>query len=113
MAKFDNTLIRAVAKNAVKAMNMYNVKCEALVRVQLDVTSNISSQLISITKVTYDPSIYNTSQNKMISTPLSMNFSIVNGLYFMYQSMWKAIEEFPDAIIDIMKDGVEVGKIWS
>jgi hypothetical protein len=38
MAKFDNTLIRAVAKNAVKAMNMYNVKCEALVRVQLDVT---------------------------------------------------------------------------
>jgi hypothetical protein len=31
MAKFDNTLVRAVAKNAVKAMNMYNVKCEALV----------------------------------------------------------------------------------
>ncbi|KAG2171368.1 hypothetical protein INT43_009029 [Umbelopsis isabellina] len=87
MAKFDNTLIRAVAKNAVKAMNMYNVKCETLVN--------------------YDPAIYNISQNKMISTPLSMNFSIVNGLYFMYQSMWKAIEEFPDAIIDVMKDGVE------
>lgn len=32
MAKVDNTLLRAVAKNAVKAMNMYNVKCEALVR---------------------------------------------------------------------------------
>jgi hypothetical protein len=32
MAKVDNTLVRAVAKNAVKAMNMYNVKCEALVR---------------------------------------------------------------------------------
>lgn len=31
MAKFDNTLVRALAKNAVKAMNMYNVKCEALV----------------------------------------------------------------------------------
>lgn len=45
----------------------------------------------------------------MISTPLSMNFSIVNGLYLMYQSMWKAIEEFPDAIIDVMKGGVEVG----
>jgi hypothetical protein len=26
----------------------------------------------------------------------------------MYQSIWKAIEEFPDAIIDIMKDGAEV-----
>jgi conserved oligomeric Golgi complex subunit 5 len=37
-----------------------------------------------------------------------MNFSIINGVYLMYQSMWKAIEEFPDAIIDLMKDGVEV-----
>ncbi|CAO3692806.1 unnamed protein product [Umbelopsis ramanniana] len=87
MAKFDNTLVRAVAKNAVKAMNMYNVKCEALVN--------------------YDPSIYHVPQTKIISTPLSMNFSIINGVYLMYQSLWKAIEEFPDAIIDLMKDGVE------
>lgn len=62
----------------------------------------------ALTKVNFDPSIYHISPTKIISTPLSMNFSIINGLYLMYQSIWKAIEEFPDAIIDIMKDGAEV-----
>lgn len=59
-------------------------------------------------QVNYDPSIYYIPPSRIISTPLSMNFSVINGLYLMYQSMWKAIEEFPDPIIDIMKDGVEV-----
>lgn len=37
-----------------------------------------------------------------------MNIEVTNLLYYIHQSMWKVLEEYPDKIIEIMKQGVEV-----
>jgi hypothetical protein len=37
-----------------------------------------------------------------------MNIEMANILYYMHQSIWKILEEYPEKIAEIMKEGVEV-----
>lgn len=38
-----------------------------------------------------------------------MNIEIANILYYMHQSVWKILEEYPEKIVDIVKKGADVG----
>lgn len=37
-----------------------------------------------------------------------MNIEIANILYYMHQSVWKILEEYPEKIVDIIKKGADV-----
>lgn len=37
-----------------------------------------------------------------------MNIEIANILYYMHQSIWKILEEYPEKTVDIVKKGVDV-----
>lgn len=41
-----------------------------------------------------------------------MNIELANVLYYMYQSIWKILEEYPEKTVDIIKQGVEVIYIY-
>ncbi|RUS18936.1 Golgi transport complex subunit 5-domain-containing protein [Endogone sp. FLAS-F59071] len=86
-AKFDAGLLRAVAKNVVKALSMYCMKCEGLIAT--------------------DPSAYQVVGPGPMSNSQNMNVELINNLYAVYQSVWKVLEEFPDFVVDIVRDGVE------
>ncbi|RUS22634.1 hypothetical protein BC938DRAFT_475222 [Jimgerdemannia flammicorona] len=86
-AKFDAGLLRSVAKNAVKALNLYRVKCDGLIAT--------------------DPSAYQIIGPGPMSNSQTMNFELINNLYATYQSIWKVLEEFPEFVVEIMRDGVE------
>jgi hypothetical protein len=37
-----------------------------------------------------------------------MNIEIANILYYMHQSVWKILEEYPEKVVDIVKKGADV-----
>lgn len=39
-----------------------------------------------------------------------MNIEIANILYYMHQSVWKILEEYPEKIVDIVKTGADVNE---
>ncbi|KAI7888110.1 Golgi transport complex subunit 5-domain-containing protein [Mucor mucedo] len=85
-ASFEPNLSLAVAKNTVKTLSMFCVKCENLLPTnEQPVYSNTSST------VNY----------------LNMNIEIANILYYMHQSIWKILEEYPEKTVDIVKKGVD------
>lgn len=42
-----------------------------------------------------------------------MNIEIANILYYMHQSIWKILEEYPEKTVDIVKKGVDVSVYFS
>lgn len=89
MASFEPHLVQAVAKNAVKTLGMFCVKCEGLLP-------------------TSDQPIYTAVPNNSVSGYLNMNIELANLLYYMHQSIWKILEEYPEKTVDIVKQGAEV-----
>ncbi|EPB89138.1 hypothetical protein HMPREF1544_04005 [Mucor circinelloides 1006PhL] len=88
-ASFEPHLAQAVAKNAIKALNNFCVKCEHLLP-------------------TSEQSIYTTNtSNSNVVNYLNMNIEIANILYYMHQSVWKILEEYPEKIVDIVKKGAD------
>ncbi|KAF7727816.1 hypothetical protein EC973_007047 [Apophysomyces ossiformis] len=88
MAAFEPHLLQAVAKNAVKTLNMFCVKCEGLLPAS-------------------EQAIYSAMPNNSISVSLNMNIELANLLYYMHQSVWKILEEYPEKTVDIVKQGAE------
>ncbi|KAG0185544.1 hypothetical protein DFQ28_009182 [Apophysomyces sp. BC1034] len=82
MAAFEPHLLQAVAKNVVKTLSMFCVKCEGLLPAS-------------------DQAIYSTVPNNNISVYLNMNIELANLLYYMHQSVWKILEEYPEKTVDI------------
>lgn len=59
---------------------------------------------------TSEQSIYTTNtSNSNVVNYLNMNIEIANILYYMHQSVWKILEEYPEKIVDIVKKGADVG----
>ncbi|KAI9486654.1 MAG: Golgi transport complex subunit 5-domain-containing protein [Benjaminiella poitrasii] len=88
-ASFESSLLQAVARNSVKALSMFCVKCESLL------PSN-------------EQSIYTTStSNSGVINYLNINIEMSNILYYMHQSVWKILEEYPEKIVDIVKKGAD------
>lgn len=88
-ASFEPHLSQAVAKNAVKALSNFCVKCERLLP-------------------TNEQSLYTTNtSNSNVINYLNMNIEIANILYYMHQSVWKILEEYPEKIVDIVKKGAD------
>ncbi|KAL0089842.1 Golgi transport complex subunit 5-domain-containing protein [Phycomyces blakesleeanus] len=85
---FEPHLSQAVAKNAVKVLNMFCVKCEGLTP-------------------TGDQPIYTAVPNNAIATYLKLSIELANILYFMHQSTWKVLDEYPEKTIDVVKQGAE------
>ncbi|CAO3639916.1 unnamed protein product [Cunninghamella echinulata] len=88
VAVFEPHLLQAVAKNAVKTLNMFCVKSESLIIPSIQ-------------------TIYSTTPNNTIANYLSMNIELANVLYYMYQSIWKILEEYTEKTVDIVKQGAE------
>jgi hypothetical protein len=42
-----------------------------------------------------------------------MNIEIANILYYMHQSVWKILEEYPEKIVDIVKKGADVNAYFT
>ncbi|RIA93049.1 Golgi transport complex subunit 5-domain-containing protein [Glomus cerebriforme] len=87
VAKLDSNLLRSVAKNVVKALNLYCVKSESM--------------------ATIDPTTYQISGPGPATASQIINLEIITTLYQLHQSVWKILEEYPDAITEIMFDAVE------
>ncbi|GAN05361.1 conserved oligomeric Golgi complex subunit 5-like [Mucor ambiguus] len=88
-ASFEPHLAQAVAKNAIKALSNFCVKCEHLLP-------------------TNEQAIYTTNtSNSNVVNYLNMNIEIANILYYMHQSIWKILEEYPEKIVDIVKKGAD------
>ncbi|KAI9254403.1 Golgi transport complex subunit 5-domain-containing protein [Helicostylum pulchrum] len=87
-ASFEPNLSQAVAKNSVKALSMFCVKCENLL------PSN-------------EQPIYTNNSNNTIVNYLNINIEIANILYYMHQSTWKILEEYPEKTVDIVKKGAD------
>ncbi|KAI8362658.1 Golgi transport complex subunit 5-domain-containing protein [Blakeslea trispora] len=85
---FEPQLSQLLAKNAVKSINTFCKKCEQLLPV--------SEQPVYATKATSANINY-----------LNMNIEIANILYFMHQSVWKILEEYPEKTVDIVKKGAD------
>ncbi|PHZ14047.1 uncharacterized protein RHIMIDRAFT_200796 [Rhizopus microsporus ATCC 52813] len=91
VASIESHLSQEVAKNAVKALSTFCTKCEHLVSIL----------------PTNEQLIYTNNNSSVTSNYLNMNIEVTNLLYYIHQSMWKVLEEYPDKIIEIMKQGVE------
>ncbi|CEP16124.1 hypothetical protein [Parasitella parasitica] len=88
-ACFEPHLAQEVAKNAVKALGSFCAKCDHLLP-------------------TNEHSIYTTNtSNSHIVNYLNMNIEIANILYYMHQSVWKILEEYPEKVVDIVKKGAD------
>ncbi|CAG8707808.1 410_t:CDS:10, partial [Acaulospora colombiana] len=87
VAKLDSRLLHAVAKNVVKALNLYCTKAENM--------AVVDSTAYQVT----GPGPCTTSQN--------INFELINTLYNLHQSVWKVLEEYPDDITEIVFDAIE------
>ncbi|KAI7898782.1 Golgi transport complex subunit 5-domain-containing protein [Cokeromyces recurvatus] len=88
-ASFEANLLQAVAENAVKALSMFCNKCDNLL------PSN-------------DQPIYTTNtSNSNLNNYLNINIEMANTLYYMHQSIWKILEEYPDKVVDIVKKGAD------
>ncbi|CAI2175417.1 9296_t:CDS:10 [Funneliformis geosporum] len=86
VAKVDLNLLRSVAKNVVKALNLYCVKSESMSAV--------------------DPTAYQVSASGPITASQNINFEIVTTLYQLHQSVWKVLEEYPDGVTEIIFDAI-------
>ncbi|CAG8508079.1 745_t:CDS:10 [Ambispora leptoticha] len=85
-AKADTQLMKSVAKNIIKALNHACVKAESM-------SAN-------------DPSAYQVSGNGPATFSQNSNFELVNAIYFLYQSLWKMLEDYPD-VIEIISESIE------
>ncbi|KAI8072374.1 Golgi transport complex subunit 5-domain-containing protein [Gongronella butleri] len=88
LTAFEPHLLQKVSRNVVKMVNMFCVKCEALV-------------------VTSVQTIYSPSPNMAITNYLNMNIELANVLYSLNQAVWKVIEDYSNDIIDIIRPGTE------
>ncbi|CAG8524966.1 9401_t:CDS:10 [Funneliformis mosseae] len=86
IAKVDSNLLRSVAKNVVKALNLYCVKSESMAAV--------------------DPTAYQISGTGPTTASQNVNFELVTTLYQLHQSVWKVLEEYPDGVTEIIFDAV-------
>ncbi|KAL1918332.1 uncharacterized protein VTP21DRAFT_2992 [Calcarisporiella thermophila] len=84
-AKFNTDLLRAVATNVGKALNLYCVKCESMVATDSN-AYQISGPCTA-------------SQN--------INFTLVRNLYFLQQSIWNTVEEYPEFVKQIVSEAAE------
>ncbi|KAI8970068.1 Golgi transport complex subunit 5-domain-containing protein [Mycotypha africana] len=88
-SSFEPNLVQTVAKNSVKSITLFCNKCEKRIP-------------------TNQQSIYTANpSNSSVINFLNMHLEIVNSLYYMHQSIWKILEEYPDKIISIMKPGAD------
>ncbi|KAI8388643.1 Golgi transport complex subunit 5-domain-containing protein [Radiomyces spectabilis] len=87
-AAFEPHLAQAVARNVVKTLNMFCAKCEALIP-------------------NTDQSVYTATQNNTIFMSLSRKIELINITYYMHQSIWKVLEEYPEKMVDIIIKGSE------
>ncbi|CAG8537647.1 4025_t:CDS:10 [Acaulospora morrowiae] len=87
VAKFDSHLLHAVAKNVVKALNLYCTKAENMV------AGDVTAYQVT------GPGPCTASQN--------INFELINALYSLHQSVWKVLEEYPDDITEVVFDAIE------
>ncbi|PKC76084.1 hypothetical protein RhiirA1_371869 [Rhizophagus irregularis] len=87
VAKLDSNLLRSVAKNVVKALNLYCVKSESM--------------------VTVDATAYQIFGPGPATASQIINLELVTTLYQLHQSVWKILEEYPDAVTEIIFDAVE------
>ncbi|KAI8376615.1 Golgi transport complex subunit 5-domain-containing protein [Choanephora cucurbitarum] len=85
---FEPQLSQLLAKNAVKSINTFCKKCEQLLPVS-------------------EQPVYVTKSSSAIINYLNMNIEIANILYFMHQSVWKVLEEYPEKTVDIVKKGAD------
>ncbi|RHZ85683.1 hypothetical protein Glove_63g29 [Diversispora epigaea] len=86
-ARIDPHLLRSIAKNVVKALNLFGVKSENMAVV--------------------DSSAYQVSGPGPCTASQNTNFELINSLYALHQSAWKVLEEYPDNITEIVFDAVE------
>ncbi|CAO3693108.1 unnamed protein product [Rhizopus stolonifer] len=88
VASVEPHLAQEVARNAIKALNSFCAKCENLL------PSN-------------EQPIYTNGSSAMVTSYLNINIETANILYYMHQSLWKILEEYPEKITEIMKQEVE------
>ncbi|CAG8434805.1 11763_t:CDS:10 [Ambispora gerdemannii] len=85
-AKVDPQLMKTIAKNIIKSLNHACGKAESM-------SSN-------------DPSAYQVSGNGPITFSQNSNFELVSAIYFLYQSLWKMLEDYPD-VFEIISESIE------
>ncbi|CAG8566458.1 1120_t:CDS:10 [Diversispora eburnea] len=85
--RIDPHLLRSVAKNVVKALNLFGAKAENMAIV--------------------DSSAYQVTGPGPCTASQNTNFELINSLYALHQSAWKVLEEYPDNITEIVFDAVE------
>ncbi|KAI8980400.1 Golgi transport complex subunit 5-domain-containing protein [Pilobolus umbonatus] len=86
LVSFEPQLSQLIARNVTKALNIFCSKCNSLLP---------SDQPI------YSPN----SGNTMVNHYLNMNIEAANMLYYMHQSIWKILDEYPEKIVDIIRKG--------
>ncbi|KAI8842668.1 Golgi transport complex subunit 5-domain-containing protein [Chytriomyces cf. hyalinus JEL632] len=88
ISKFDSNLLKAVTKNASKAINMYAIRSEHLVAT--------------------DSSVYVIPGTPSCTPSQLLNIEIINCLWTLAEGVWKIVDEFEDDhVVVLLNDSVE------